>query len=143
MSKERDLLAKVCVFLDRNVENNCGLVSEIRSLLSQPNEEKLTMQQRLEEYKKGYARAEQRLKREPLSDEMIEVAWMNDSGGCFLSDGNKYSENWTPLYATLPKREPLSKEEYMSLFIDTYHSENPITDFVRLIEKAHGIGGEL
>ena len=38
------------------------------------------------------------------------------------------------------KREPLSKEEYMSLFIDTYHSENPITDFVRLIEKAHGIG---
>jgi hypothetical protein len=28
----------------------------------------------------------------------------------------------------------------MSLFIDTYHSENPITDFVRLIEKAHGIG---
>jgi hypothetical protein len=38
------------------------------------------------------------------------------------------------------KREPLSKEEYMSLFIYTYHSENPITDFVRLIEKAHGIG---
>ena len=69
-----------------------------------------------------------------------EVAWMNDSGGCFLSDGNKYSENWTALYTSPPKREPLSKEEYMSLFIDTYHSDNPITDFVRLIEKAHGIG---
>ena len=27
------------------------------------------------------------------------VAWMNDSGGCFLSDGNKYSENWTALYS--------------------------------------------
>ena len=25
------------------------------------------------------------------------VAWMNDSGGCFLSDGNKYSENWTAI----------------------------------------------
>ena len=33
------------------------------------------------------------------------VAWMNDSGGCFLSDGNKYSENWTALYASPPKRE--------------------------------------
>jgi hypothetical protein len=99
MSKERDLLIRVCKFLDSHAENDYGLISEIRSLLAQPNEEKLTMRQRLEEYKKGYARAEQQL-----------------------------------------KREPLSKEEYMSLFIDTYHSETPITDFVRLIEKAHGIG---
>jgi hypothetical protein len=45
-----------------------------------------------------------------------------------------------PVYTAPPKSEPLSKEEYMSLFIDTYHSINPITDFVRLIEKAHGIG---
>lgn len=65
------------------------------------NAETVNMAQWLEEYKKGYVRAEQQL-----------------------------------------KREPLSKEEYMSLFIDTYHSETPITDFVRLIEKAHGIGVE-
>lgn len=143
MSKERALLRKVCVFLDSHVENDCGLISDIRNLLSQPNEEKLTMTQRLEEYKKGYARAEQRLKREPLSDEMIEVAWMNDSGSCFLSDGNKYNENWTPLYTSLQKREPLSKEEYMRFFLDTYDNVNPITDFVKAIEKAHGIGGEL
>lgn len=64
MSRERELLMKVCKFLDSDVENNYGLVSEIRSLLAQPNEEKLTMTQRLEEYKKGYARAEQRLKTE-------------------------------------------------------------------------------
>jgi hypothetical protein len=71
MNKERDLLIKVCVFLDSHVENDCGLISDIRNLLSQPNEEKLSMQQRLEEYKKGYARAEQHLKREHLSDEEI------------------------------------------------------------------------
>ena len=71
MSKERALLRKVCVFLDSHVENDCGIISDIRNLLSQPNEEKLSMQQRLEEYKKGYARAEQHLKREPLSDEEI------------------------------------------------------------------------
>ena len=71
MNKERDLLIKACVFLDSHVENDCGLISDIRNLLSQPNEEKLSMQQRLEEYKKGYAKAEQHLKREPLSDEEI------------------------------------------------------------------------
>jgi hypothetical protein len=71
MSKERALLRKVCVFLDSHVENDCGIISDIRNLLSQPNEEKLSMQQRLEEYKKGYARAEQHLKRKPLSDEEI------------------------------------------------------------------------
>ena len=143
MSKERDLLMRVCRFLDTDVENDYGLGSDIRNLLAQPNEEKLTMTQRLEEYKKGYARAEQRLKCEPLSDKMIEVAWMNTSGSCFLSDGNKYSENWIALYTSLQKREPLSKEEYMRFFLDTYDNVNPITDFVRAIEKAHGIGGEL
>ena len=33
------------------------------------------------------------------------VAWMNSAGSCFLSDGNKYSENWTALYTEPPKRE--------------------------------------
>ena len=103
MSKERDLLIRACVFIDTHVENNdCGLISDIRSLLSEPNEEKLTMLQRIEEYKKGYAQAEKRL-----------------------------------------KREPLSRKEYMKCFTDTYDSINPITDFVKAIEKEHGIGGEL
>lgn len=38
-------------------------------------------------------------------------------------------------------RKPLSKEQYMKFFTDTYDSVNPITDFVRAIEKAHGITG--
>ena len=44
-----------------------------------------------------------------------------------------------PLY-TAQKREPLSDEQYMKLYIDTYNNVNPITDFVRAIEKEHGIG---
>jgi len=79
MSKERDLLMRVCRFLDTDVENDYGLGSDIRNLLSQPNEEKLTMTQRLEEYKKGYARAENNLKREPLSDTAIAELWANKS----------------------------------------------------------------
>ena len=69
MSKERALLRKVCVFLDSHVENDCGLISDIRNLLSQPNEEKLSMQQRLEEYKKGYAKAEEDLRGKTMSKE--------------------------------------------------------------------------
>ncbi len=46
-----------------------------------------------------------------------------------------------PLYTSPPKREPLNKEQYMKFFTDTYDSVNPITDFVKAIEKAHGIGG--
>jgi hypothetical protein len=69
------------------------------------------------------------------------VAWMNDSGGCFLSDGNKYSENWTALY-TEEKREPLSD----SITADMYHANKKATHpdsywaGVYDAEKAHGIG---
>ena len=92
-----------------------------------------------------------------------EIAWMNDSGGCFLSDGNKYSENWTALYTSPPKREPLSDEEIFSIgyiagftldhvendngdstygFLNEYGYINnePYLKFARAIEKAHGIG---
>jgi hypothetical protein len=53
---------------------------------------------------------------------------------------NKDMFELIPLY-THPKPEPLSHEQYMKFFTDTYNSVNPITDFVRAIEKAHGIGG--
>jgi len=69
MSKERDLLMRVCRFLDTDVENDYGLGSDIRNLLAQPNEEKLTMTQRLEEYKKGYAKAEEHLRGNTMSTE--------------------------------------------------------------------------
>jgi hypothetical protein len=69
MSKERALLRKVCVFLDSHVENDCGLISDIRNLLAEPNEEKLSMTQRLEEYKKGYARAEEDLRGKTMTKE--------------------------------------------------------------------------
>ena len=45
------------------------------------NQEKLTPRQGLNEYKKGYARAEQHLKREPLSDETIAELWGEEYSG--------------------------------------------------------------
>jgi hypothetical protein len=52
---------------------------------------------------------------QPEQTEQEPVAWMNDSGGCFLSDGNKYSENWTALYTAPPKRESLSDDEIRTI----------------------------
>ena len=39
------------------------------------------------------------------------------------------------------KQEPLSREQIMKCFADTYDSAHSITDFVRSIEKLHGITG--
>ena len=73
------------------------------------------------------------------------VAWMNDSGGCFLSDGNKYSENWTALYTSAQKRTPLSNEEIDKGLNGKNGFENwyddRFVDGVRFAEKHHGIGG--
>ena len=60
----------------------------------------------------------------------------------YPGDSHEDNIDVIPLYASPPKREPLSNEQYMKFFTDTYDSVNPITDFVRAIEKAHGIGGE-
>jgi hypothetical protein len=121
MSKERELLMRICRFLDSNVENDFGFVSDIRYLLSQPSEEKLTMRQRLEEYKKGYVKAEQHLKREPLSDDEIFKIGYNAG---FTLDHVKDDDG--SVYGFL--------NEYGCI------DNNPYFKFVRAIEKEHGIG---
>lgn len=91
MSKERELLRllrRVKVLLEcSNVEplqrHSDLIVGEIKELLAQPEQDQ-----------------------EP-------VAWMNDSGGCFLSDGNKYSENWIALYTEPPKQPESTAEAIM------------------------------
>jgi hypothetical protein len=86
-------------------------------------EEKLTMRQRLEEYKKGYAQAEKDLKREPLSDDEIFNIGYNAG---FTLDHVKDGDG--SVYGFL--------NEY------GYIDNNPYFKFVRAIEKAHGIGVE-
>lgn len=111
MSIERELLQKVVNHMWQG-----EFVDEIKELLAQPE-----------------------TKQEPVAW-MYE--WVNEIGEHVKSVVyNFYDDaNLIPLY-TAPKREPLSDEQYMKLYIDTYNNVNPITDFVRAIEKAHGIGG--
>jgi hypothetical protein len=139
MSKERELIKDMkilleCTYIGGLQRNADVLIGRAIELLAQPETEQ-----------------------EP-------VAWMNDSGGCFLSDGNKYSENWTALYTSPPRRKPLSDEEifeigykagfaidqdesadyesdaYGFLNEDGYVDNEPYFKLVRAIEKAHGIG---
>ena len=65
MSKEMDLLKRILATGWLDHELSC----EVEELLAQPEQEPLTPRQGLEEYKRGYARAELDLKREPLSEE--------------------------------------------------------------------------
>ena len=67
MSKEMDLLKKILATGWLNHELSC----EVEAILAQPEQEPLTPRQGLEEYKRGYARAEIDLKREPLSDQAV------------------------------------------------------------------------
>ena len=70
------------------------------------------------------------------------VAWMTDSGGCFLSDGNKYSENWTALYTAPPKREPLTPQKISEGNQSTLNvTREAFKQGVKFAEKAHGITG--
>jgi hypothetical protein len=70
------------------------------------------------------------------------VAWMNESGSCFLSDGNKYSDLWTPLYTAPPKREPLSDLDVFTLYEEAeYIGFLAYRKGIKDAEKAHGITG--
>ena len=86
----------------------------------------------------------QKLLNQPEHTEQEPVAWMNDSGGCFLSDGNKYSENWIALYTAPPKREPIDTRRItLKMFSEGVDMQykNGYVDGIRFAEKMHSIGG--
>ena len=74
MSKERELLKRLAE-KDMVQYYYGSLVNEIQELLAQTEQEPLTPRQGLAEYKRGYARAELDLKREPLSDDEMRAIW--------------------------------------------------------------------
>jgi hypothetical protein len=104
MNVERELLKRWLIDFGK-IHPDVGLIKETKELLAQPEpfmfkDRKSTGSLIVHDamYKRGYARAEVDLKREPLSDETIAKLWANKS---------------------------------------------PANEFecVRLVEKAHGIGG--
>ena len=75
MSKAKALLRKALEAGDSEWYFGTELLTKIQNFLAQPEPEPLTPRQGLEEFKKGYAQAEQDLKREPLSFEDLNNMW--------------------------------------------------------------------
>jgi hypothetical protein len=73
MSKERELLKECRLMLDNPINGTAGRNLQIRitELIAQP--EGITPREGLTEYKKGCAKAELDLKREPIDEEELEV----------------------------------------------------------------------
>jgi hypothetical protein len=127
MSKERELLRKILKANDEGYLSFLGFASlknEIQELLAQP-------EQTEQEPVAWIIQTE-------VEGKLLE--WVCTDKKHYIEAHDSIKEP-IPLYTAPPKREPLSDEQYMKLYIDTYDSVNPITDFVRAIEKAHGIGG--
>jgi predicted ester cyclase len=93
MSKERELLESCLDEMQYHSVDCPELVFKIKELLAEP--EPLTPRQGLEEFKKGYAQAEQDLKREPLSEEIlypIAEERIVDEGIAGFYDGFRFAE---------------------------------------------------
>ena len=147
MSRERELLKEFIDFVDSYefypTERSMiwEIVSRTQELLAQP--EQNNTQYLLDQVAR--LTAENAMLKEKWSTPKPErepVAWMNDSGGCFLSDGNKYSENWTALYTAPPKREPLTPQKISEGNQSTLNvTREAFKQGVKFAEKAHGITG--
>jgi len=145
MSRERDLLQTALGILedyewgyggDHHKSPEASILNDIRKLLAQPEQD-------LEVLKKDWVNFGYEAGRKSALSKQEPVAWMNDSGGCFLSDGNKYSENWTALYTAPPKRELLGDGITADMYRANKKATHPDSYWAGVYdaEKAHGIGG--
>ena len=194
MSKERELLVRIYRFLESDVENDFGLGSDIRELLTHPEPIKerevsgkiistddscnwnLTVGG-LKDYDHVYVNGIRYTEYQPdintqAQPEQEPVAWMNEgvdeTGETVRSIYQHFYEhaNLIPLYASPPKREPLtprqgleeykrgyaraeldlkreplSDDEMRAIWKEGIRGEIPFVEIGRAIEKAHGITG--
>ena len=162
MSKERDLLVS-CLDEFQYHEVPCSdLIRAIRWVLAEPEEEGV-YQKLLRIEKENYVEmlpselwldgyeAEKKsalLSKQPEKTEQEPVAWMlidKETGAripkAYKPEHGVNKDRWElyPLHTTLPKREPLSDEAICDILIKK--EWKGFVELVRIIEKAHGIGG--
>ena len=85
----------------------------------------------------------QELLAQPEQTEKEPVAWMQDSIELYVLEEKSAIRGYViPLYTAPPKREPLSDEEIHKLSLENFKGLlSDRINFVRAIEKEHGIGG--
>ena len=117
MSKEREMIEKLCSF-QMTYSDWLLLIADAEELLAQPEQEP--------------------------------VAWMlidKETGAripkAYKPEHGVNKDRWElyPLFASPPTREPLSDEEICEILLKK--EWRGFVELVRIIEKAHGIGGEI
>lgn len=161
MTRERDLLEKVISGDNKgDFFVSYDLYKEIYEFLAQPEEEGV-YQKLLRIEKENYVEmlpselwldGYETGKRSALLSKQPEqepVAWMlidKETGAripkAYKPEHGVNKDRWElyPLHTTLPKREPLSDEEICEILLKK--EWKGFVELVRIIEKAHGIGGE-
>jgi hypothetical protein len=123
MSKERELLKRVRDTLHELKETHYDLYWDIQAELDLAPQKREPAQTAREMYQRGYAKAKDDLKREPLRE--AEIFNLGYNAGFTL---DHVKEDVGSVYGFL--------NEY------GYIDNNPYFKFVRAIEKEHGIGVE-
>lgn len=135
LRRARNLLAQPASWWKQSADSRSRLISELDCALAQPEP---TRSQQMRDA--GYTRRPRQL---PKEDEQEPVAWMTPGKELHLAneEGFRFSD-WTPLYTAPPQRKPLTPEEILLVFDSNNVYGSKWVEFVRSIEKAHGIGGE-
>ena len=145
MSKERELLQKVLTKLNSYYyEGNVTIKNEIEELLVQPEQNKaeaimpngVSVSNVYDAYEEG--RKSVMVEQEPVA---WIYEWVDEAGEPFKSVVYNFYDgaNLIPLYTAPPKREPLSDEAVCQILLKK--EWRGFVELVRIIEKAHGIGG--
>ncbi|MEY3746374.1 MAG: hypothetical protein RIQ76_910 [Pseudomonadota bacterium] len=146
VSRERELLKKVISGDNKgDFFISYDLYKEIYEFLVHPEQTEQGQDKELiakyrEGYKKGFLDGA-----EPEQTEQEPVAWMyervNEIGETVKRVVCNFYEdvNLIPLYTAPQKREPLSDEAVSELLMGGFSTH--LMDLVRMVEKAHGIGG--
>jgi hypothetical protein len=101
----------------------------------------------VDEYRKGFiaGQIDMRDRSEELAEpEQEPVAWLDEEINCAYTpeelDGGT-ADGLVPLYTAPPQRKPLTEEEIQELS-QQHKFDSRMEKFVRIIEQAHGIGGQ-
>jgi len=127
MTIERELLKEVLEYFDPlglNTEHCGDLPERIKELLAQPEQEPVAWMYEWEE--------------------IGGKEWTSVKNGKYppIVEEEYCMRNLRPLYTAPPTREPLSDEEIYKLSLENFKGLlSDRINFVRAVEKAHGIGG--
>ena len=121
MSKERELLKRIQKFLESDVENDFGIASDIKHILSQPEPEPVELEDIIKQIHHN-------------------AFYEGNSHIIGVRDVLTIFRNYLKSKRGVPKQEPLSDESICEILLKK--EWKGFVDLIRKIEELHGIGVE-